>query len=314
MRRISYPFQTTQQVVDDNLPEARLLNEYLTAQIEHDIGVAPAPKPVTVDGWLREHQRAQTTRMLRQIAEELALSEAMFPRPINERIADGAATRRARYADSHRWFKRYRGAHRVGCWSVDALTEAVIAQRSADRAAHRASLRYPAKPTTPVWIGDRMIEVQFYPLPTDPDYPTSTATLTITPDDNVLVSLPLIGGPADVPWTKVHTEQDVDVDTGPMVPPVGKFAGYRQVSDEEARRADPTWTPVPELQWPTQPYDEALAKVLDDEPVVANYVRWMPDDHPTGRHGVGIGVEGIRALVDGTHPRRDPRPEEGPPC
>ncbi|OCB43668.1 hypothetical protein A5721_23880 [Mycobacterium vulneris] len=129
--------------------------------------------PVTVDGWLRTEHRAHVTRMLRQIAVELALVDVMFPRPIMERVGDRAAQLRGT-----RSIRRYRGTHRRGIYTVAAIAADVERQRPAARAAHRASLR--RRTDGMVWIGSRYISVPVYP---GPGVDAPVATLTLMPPD-----------------------------------------------------------------------------------------------------------------------------------
>lgn len=118
----------------------------------------PNGNMVTVDGWLRTEHRAHVTRMLRQIATELAIADILFPRPINERVAERAAVLRGGR-------RRYRGEHRRGQFTVDELAFEVARDHPARLRAHAASLRrWPAwrGPQEPIFIGGREVYVRFY--------------------------------------------------------------------------------------------------------------------------------------------------------
>lgn len=160
----------------------------------------------TVDTFLRDPERIERT--LREIADAHGLSGYVLPRPIMDRIRDRAADRR-----NGRSIRRYRGDHRRGTWTVDALTEAVVDAKSADRAAHRRSLRRPFDPS-PVYLGSRWTGLRFYTAPGDPTDPaTMTGTLTIEPDDEVALSVPVLRGP---PGPGEPPAAD-DADTGPLM-------------------------------------------------------------------------------------------------
>lgn len=152
----------------------------------------------TVDEFLRDPQIVNAK--LQAMAEEKGLAGFVLPPPIERRIhrRDGWAL----------W--RYRGVHRHGCWTVDALTEAVIASKSADRAAHRRSLRRPVEPI--VWLGSYRTNLRFYGVPPSPE---DVGTVVIAPaEDAEVVSLPAVlqGPPAEpFAWDAA--------DTGPILLP-----------------------------------------------------------------------------------------------
>lgn len=158
--------------------------------IEAEILATDVPmSPVTVDGWLRTEGRAHVTRVLRQIAEELALVDVMFPRPIMERVGHRAAQLRG-----GRSTRRYRGAHRRGAYTVAEVAADVERQRSAAAAAHRASLR--RRTDGMVWIGSRYISVPIY---TGPGVDALVATLTLMPPDYDEASITAIAVGDDAP-------------------------------------------------------------------------------------------------------------------
>lgn len=59
---------------------------------------------------------------------------------------------------------RYRGEHRDGAWTVGALTESVIAQRSVNERAHRRSLRRPID-VEPHYFTIRNVRFTVFPPP-----------------------------------------------------------------------------------------------------------------------------------------------------
>lgn len=94
----------------------------------------------TVDQLVRAPFRVHDK--LVEICDQLGIAGLAFPRPIAEQIhrRDGMALR------------RYRGAHRTGCWSVAALTKAVAARRG------RRPGRPPTRPAS-VMVDDRRGDV-----------------------------------------------------------------------------------------------------------------------------------------------------------
>lgn len=155
--------------------------------IEAEILATDVPmSPVTVDGWLRTEGRAHVTRVLRQIAEELALIDVMFPRPIMERVDHRAAQLRGGQSA-----RRYRGAHRRGAYTVAEVAADVERQRSAAAAAHRASLR--RRTDGMVWIGSRYISVPLFLGPVGPGAADEmVATLTLMSPDGDQAGVPAI--------------------------------------------------------------------------------------------------------------------------
>lgn len=174
-----------------------------------DTGHPPTDR-VTVDSFLRDSDIV--ARKLRAIADDQRVSAGLFPRPIMDRVRDRAADRRDGYS-----VRRYRGVHRSGAWTVDALTEAVIAQRSADRAAHRRSLRRPVS-SGPVYLGERPTAIRFYGVPgPSPDAEALRGTITLAADDDGppmwTLEVPVLPGP---PGPGEPPAAD-DADTGPLV-------------------------------------------------------------------------------------------------
>lgn len=165
------------------------------------------PGGPTVDDMLRDPDRI--ARKLRQIQDEWRIGEALFPRPIMDRVRDHAADLR-----NGRSLRRYRGDHRDGHHTVDELAAEIAADDRSRRIAHRRSLRRPFDPS-PVHIGTYPTRIRFYGV-TDPEQDVEGATIVLAADGEEppewTLRVPMLKGERGLP-----IEDIAEADTGPLV-------------------------------------------------------------------------------------------------